>query len=672
MGPLLHLTLFAAALAPAALVHRVSVHFAGPVAEVTVERSVEAGTAVAERILDLDLPEGAALVDMGITDGGQEIRLAPAGEAASRGSYTSALAARSVAPSRVSLDPSTDLRLHIAAAPASRLLVRYRYTAPLGCTGGRFLLHVPPSLEDNPVAAKVQVDFDRVDLEDATLVGASVRIHGRHTQASATAPARSAWEIGFRLKKDASQFPAQVLAARAKVRPGQKTAPQIAVALCRPENPPRKLSPENVLLLIDRSRSVGQGGMSGQREIARALLEALPASVRFNALYFARGTEALFALPRATTREAIEQLVARADPNRLENGTHLAVALNVGAALLAHETPAKGQRNWLVLITDGSVADGETGDALAAALGKVPAGTTDFIALLARPAADDSVSPEAIAKVQRAAQVLGGMVRVVSADDVQETVRQVLTTMGQGGDLLGVTIDGKLLTSALPPGAGIYASITRAARSRITVGAATGTSVVRGSAPVVGIAPEWAPSVDASRTRAWAASSASGAFFVEAVNAASPTDTVVRGQMDPTILRNALSLAYMPRVRACYLNRRAKTAADFALRGRMRLELQLERGELQEATVRRSDLNHAEIETCVREAAYAIEYPRPMYRDAPTVAALNLVFRPRTAEEQPPPDASPLDRQIELILGPVTFDPNSLVDIEPESASQSQ
>jgi hypothetical protein len=65
----------------------------------------------------------------------------------------------------------------------------------------------------------------------------------------------------------------------------------------------------------------------------------------------------------------------------------------------------------------------------------------------------------------------------------------------------------------------------------------------------------------------------------------------------------------------------------------------------------------------VREAAFEVEYPRPMFRDAPTVAAVNLVFRPRTPEDKPP-DASPLDHEIDLILGPVTFDPRDLIESE--------
>jgi len=43
-------------------------------------------------------------------------------------------------------------------------------------------------------------------------------------------------------------------------------------------------------------------------------------------------------------------------------------------------------------------------------------------------------------------------------------------------------------------------------------------------------------------------------------------------------------------------------------------------GELEDAIIRQSSLDRPEIERCVRDAAFEVEYPRPMFRDAPTVA----------------------------------------------------
>ncbi len=140
--------------------------------------------------------------------------------------------------------------------------------------------------------------------------------------------------------------------------------------------------------------------------------------------------------------------------------------------------------------------------------------------------------------------------------------------------------------------------------------------------------------------------------------------------MDEGVLRNALSLAFMPRARACYLSRRVATANDAYLRGRVRLELTLERGELHNAVVRKSTLGNPEIERCLVSAAWAVDYPRPEHRDALTVANLNLVFRPRTTEEKLP-DASAVDREIELVLGPLTFtqDFSDLLDDKPVQKS---
>ena len=122
------------------------------------------------------------------------------------------------------------------------------------------------------------------------------------------------------------------------------------------------------------------------------------------------------------------------------------------------------------------------------------------------------------------------------------------------------------------------------------------------------------------------------------------------------------------------LSRRVAKAGDATLRGRMKLELTLERGELHEAIVRSSTLGKPDIEECVRAAAWAVEYPRPEHRDALTTANLNLVFQPHTPEEVPP-DASSgassdaIAREIDLILGPVTVKDDFLDLIEPNKSA---
>jgi hypothetical protein len=74
----------------------------------------------------------------------------------------------------------------------------------------------------------------------------------------------------------------------------------------------------------------------------------------------------------------------------------------------------------------------------------------------------------------------------------------------------------------------------------------------------------------------------------------------------------------------------------------------------------------------VRAAAWAVEYPRPEHRDALTTANLNLVFQPHTPEETPPDasaDASAIAREIDLILGPVTFQDDFMDLVEPQKSA---
>jgi hypothetical protein len=120
--------------------------------------------------------------------------------------------------------------------------------------------------------------------------------------------------------------------------------------------------------------------------------------------------------------------------------------------------------------------------------------------------------------------------------------------------------------------------------------------------------------------------------------------------MDRGVVRNALSLAFLPRARACYLTRPVRSAEDKALAGRLRLELHLERGELTDARVTRSTLGRTDIDDCLRRAAFAVEIPRAMFRDAPIEAGLNLVFQPLTPSAVRPASG---DDDVDLILGPL-------------------
>ena len=234
--------------------------------------------------------------------------------------------------------------------------------------------------------------------------------------------------------------------------------------------------------------------------------------------------------------------------------------------------------------------------------------------------------------------------------------------MAKGGDLLDLRLEGDLVADAVPPGQGASLTVNLGPRlpayPRVRLRARGLDGDVRADLAPVLVKREWMDPLLAGtgKRRAWSGASSGMAVVVLPSPAAATQapDAVVRGRMDPAVLKNALALAFTPRARACYVSRRVAKAGDAYLSGRLKLELDLERGELLDAIVRQSTLGHPAIEDCVRRAAWAVEYPRPEHRDAPIIANVNLVFAPRTPRE-PPPDASATDREIELIVGPLTF-----------------
>jgi hypothetical protein len=676
---------------PATPAHRIDIHIAGPVAVAEVWRTVDptlrsVGNRQAESTLDLNLPEKASPLDWEILDHGERARMAEQTEGQVSAALAAALKMRRLSLSTAPVEEETDFRIHITPlAEGTRPVLHYRYAMPVGCSDGRLVLRMPENLEENPIPADVTVTIepqpDGLALAEASLAGkpAEIRPGVRRLVLRGLSPARAAWEVSWRYAKTPAAFPGQVLVAAATLpsqgrRKSQFQTAMVATAcLDQPasrEGEKRPGVPSSVILAVDRSRSVGQGGLSEERLVGRALIEALPPSVPFNAVLFGETATPLFALPRMPTREALDAFANAADPNQLEKKTDVVGAL--ARALAAnHGFPAEpGGQSWIVLITDGSLPPSQTADRMREALAGTPAGGIKLIVLLVRQRGDDPVPGTARAELAHLVAGLGGVVREVPTGSAAETARAVIAAMARGGDWFDLRVGEATLGDELSAGQGAVVSWVKAGRlarrSRVPfsargIGSSVGRepSTVHLDLPTAWVRSDWlAPLLasDSRTRRAWTVATSSAAF---AVLPALPTpkkvaDGVVRGRIDETVLRNALALAFIPRARACYVSRRVATASDAFLRGRLRLQLTLERGELHDAVVRQSTLNHPDIEACVRNAAWAVEYPRPEHRDALTIANLNLVFRPHTPEEKRP-DASPLDREIELILGPLTF-----------------
>jgi hypothetical protein len=134
------------------------------------------------------------------------------------------------------------------------------------------------------------------------------------------------------------------------------------------------------------------------------------------------------------------------------------------------------------------------------------------------------------------------------------------------------------------------------------------------------------------------------------------------------VMRNVLSLAYMPRARACYLDRTAATREQGDLAGKVRLAIDVDRGEVERASVESSSLNQAEIERCLREGAYAIEVPRAVRSDAPVTAVLNMVFRPHSPDKKANADLGAVGDQIDVIVEEAQRQEESATSGPPSSA----
>jgi hypothetical protein len=107
----------------------------------------------------------------------------------------------------------------------------------------------------------------------------------------------------------------------------------------------------------------------------------------------------------------------------------------------------------------------------------------------------------------------------------------------------------------------------------------------------------------------------------------------------------------MPRARACYQTRPGATPAMRDLTGRVRMAIDLVRGEVMDARVESSTLAQPTIEACLRDSAFALEVPRAYRNDEPVTAIVNLVFRPRTPEKKHSAESSfPIGAEIDLIL----------------------
>jgi hypothetical protein len=110
------------------------------------------------------------------------------------------------------------------------------------------------------------------------------------------------------------------------------------------------------------------------------------------------------------------------------------------------------------------------------------------------------------------------------------------------------------------------------------------------------------------------------------------------GTLDRDIIERLIQTYVLPRARACY---QKGLQRDPSLEGRVVMELELARGEVQHARLRRSTLRAGAIDDCLLDAAYSVAVPAVAQGDDPEAIGLvryPIVFRAGKVEGTAPPD----------------------------------
>jgi hypothetical protein len=644
--------------------HLITVDARGPLVLVEITRPLPAPdqAGAAEALLDVALPDDSALVAVEVRAHGRWRPIETAASASPGEAYYDESKARGVAPAYEPFDDSADYRMRVQTGPLARgaeaPVVRYRFTTVPAFSNGRFRIRFPAAPERVAVPADVTVTAQGA--ADVDVAGTRTPVPGSGAaRARGRASTRSGWEVSWAPRDPATAAGAPTLDARVAIAPAPGAATGLAYSIrSRPARPAG--APTSVLLLIDRSRSVGPAGLSAEHDLARRVLEALPPSTRFDALLFDRTARRLFPMSRPATREAIGALEGEMVPARMQNGTDLAAALRDAGALLRREQTTFAPRTLLLLLTDGALPASQDGAALDRALGAMPGLDLSVAAFIVRPADDDPVSREARQALHDLAASRHGVARVVHAAQVADAVTGFLADIDRGGDVAGLRlkVDGRPtpLAPSLAPDAVLSGVVALGGKPPRTVeieAMARGKRVALRARPTR-MPADWlrgrAPAPAGPEKARMLVTPALLALVEPIIRQAPEPQAPVRGAMDRLVMRNVLSLAYMPRARACYLARTGATAASRDLTGKVRLAIDVVRGEVERATIESSTLNRADIERCLREGAFEIEVPRVMRNDDPTTAILNLVFRPQTPEKKRGDDLGAVGDQIDLLI----------------------
>ena len=646
------------------------------------------GTSAADAVLDVALPEHAALLDVEVEDGNRFRVATPTTTVAGHDAYVEGLRSMGFTATRVVFPEDSTFRVRLACQDKqsnSYRSIKYSFSIPLEISEGSPRLTFPAAADLTAPRTRVQVTVSpAADVREISIAGAVHPVHASGAVgATEMVAVRSRWVVALQTARAKATtgapagLPPARLTARASWAHGAGQSGDMLASSIGAGAANAQPIPERVLFLIDRSRSVGAGGFEAERNLARRILELLPPSTRFDALFFDRGQQRLFPVARPATRAAITALEEQMVPARLSNGTDVAAALRAAGELLRREAADFGPRTLLVLLSDGAVGRPAAGLPLAQSLGALGGVELMVAALSVRLNDEPAVSDDErrILRTLASTASLGGVERALRVPEVLDgtTVPAILETLRTGGDVHGLALaQGKAgdagkrarsgavkLAEVLAPGHGasgvalLPRGLSPAGGLMLTPSGSARSEPRPLPVHAVAVDARWlAPLARPAPLRERVLVGPAVAAMVEPARPApggDPSQDPPRGYMERSVVRDALSLAFTPRARACYLNRSARTPAERDLAGKVRLALDLVRGEVGGVRVESSTLGHPAIESCLRDSAFAIEVPRAYRNDEAVTAILNLVFRPRTPDRRPTLQES-TGRELDLLV----------------------
>ena len=583
-----------------------------------------------DMVLTLGIPEGASLTGVAVTDGGDWIE----GQVSTVASANADVAlgrrdpgtvfARELAPAGTGDLPAVEV-VAFAMASQATVQVELRLRVHPTLRGDRWQLELPrrnaevPNLDDQRRVIVQGLDKgDDFYVDGSSSNGTPYMITRAEDAITVSWPAR----LRNRAQLDGSY-------EYAKDPDGQGGRLRMVLNL----GPSKALTPDHVVLLIDRSRS---SETTLPREAGRmftALLDNLPVGTTFDAITFAKDAESLLdpkrlsagKAPKGRDEAARAELLASLGAIVPGQGTDLREAMHLAGEHLAARN---AKRPLILVVTDGmlppSVGADEVQDAMSKALGK--AKTPDYLFVVDDPLLNIRGLP-ADHPIADLAASLGARISLETLANLGPVeIGELLAAPMVLGNLSISLPNSVVLDEPAPTGlvAGDFVVLEGSYGGR-----PPSSIAVRGKFGKSRISATFKPAKRAPRAEAIAVAlrepdrdqaAKEGLALPDWYTPSMRRTTTMNisqqgkvgwqatGQLDSMIVERQLRTRVLPRARACY---NQALTRNQVLAGEVELRMEAGKGEIMMAGLTKATLNYQDdkLLTCLERAAWAMDVP---------------------------------------------------------------